>query len=129
MQDSRHNPEGYLDLTAYAVLEETLQSGEIWTYERKPGKLVEVLVVRNHGTVATSLILVHTCHDDCVPVRIGHGNTRRFTNPQMLSFVLTRNLRECVGRLTDAEYDAIRGTVQRTIFPNNKKGGNADGKK
>ena len=123
MQDSRHNPEGYLDLTAYAVLEETPQSGEIWTYERKPGKLVEVLVVRNHGTVATSLILVHTCYDDCVPVRIGRGNTRRFTNPQMLSFVLTRNLRECVARLTDAEFAEIRGTVKKTIFPDHKKGG------
>ena len=123
MQDSRHNPEGYLDLTAYKAMEEIPQAGEIWTYERKPGKIVEVLIVRNHGTVATSLILVGTCYDDCVPVRSGRGNTRRFTNPQMLSFVLVKNLRECVARLTDAEFAEIRGTVKKTIFPERRKGG------
>ena len=127
MQDSKHNPEGYLDLTAYAALEEIPQAGEIWTYERKRGKIVEVLIVRNHGNVATSLILVGTCYDDCIPVRLGRSNTRSryFTNPQMLSFVLTKNLRECVARLPDIEFEAVCGTVQNTIFPDRWKGGKA----
>ena len=122
MEDSRHNPEGYLDLTAYKAIEEIPQAGEVWTYERKPGKSVEVLIIRNHGTIASSMVMVNTCYGDCVPVRLARSNQRRFTNPQMLSFVLVKKLRERVGCLPAAEFAALRRTVVRTIVGNEREG-------
>lgn len=116
MRGKKHNPEGYLDLTAYKALYGTPKAGEVWKYERRDGRVVEELIVRNYGEVSSGLLIVDDCTDNCITVKSRPGNdTFRYVNPQMIHYIFNKKLRYFVKRLSDEDFARVIKTLKKTL--------------
>lgn len=116
MRSNKHNPEGYLDLTAYGAIHGTPKAGEVWKYERKDGLIVEELIIRNYGEICNCLLVIDDCMDNCISVKARAGNdTHRYVNPQMMHYIFTKKLQMFVKRIPDEEFLRIVDTVKATL--------------
>lgn len=116
MRSNKHNPEGYLDLTAYGAIHGTPKAGEVWKYERKDGKIAEELIVRNFGEISNCLLVINDCMENCISIRAKAGNdTCRYVNPQMLHYVFNKNLRLFVKRIPDDDFIRVVETLKNTL--------------
>lgn len=116
MRSNKHNPEGYLDLTAYKAIYGAPKPGEVWKCERKDGKIVEELIIRNHGDVSTCLVVIDNAMENCITVKARPGcDLFRYVNPQMLHYVFNKKLQLFVKRVPDDDFARIIDTIRNTL--------------
>lgn len=116
MRDNKHNPEGYLDLTAYGAIHANPKPGEVWKYERRDGKIVEELIIRNYGEFCNTLMLIDDCMENCISVKARPGNNmNRYVNPQMLHYTYNKKMQMFVMRISQEEFLRVVETVKNTL--------------
>lgn len=116
MRSNKHNPEGYLDMTAYRAIYGAPKPGEVWKYERRDGVVVDELIIRNFGSFCSTLLVIDDCMENCISVKARPGNDmHRYVNPQMLHYTYTGKLQMFVKRIVDEEFLRIVDVLIRTL--------------
>lgn len=79
---------GYSDPTAYKAVNPTKNPGEIW----KAMNDRKYLVLKDHGTWSSVLVLWDEYRSGCVEIETLGGGKRMYINPAMLSFMFNSGL-------------------------------------
>ena len=98
------NSEGYADPTAAEAIKGMAKPGEIWLYKDR-----ECLIVKNQGTYCNILQLSAKYKRDSVAV------AEYWAHPGMFSYAFNDLLGECIGKLTDDEYNAVVEEVAEVL--------------
>lgn len=93
------NSEGYADPTACEAIRGMAKPGEIWTYKER-----ECLIIKNQGSYS-NILQLGAYKKGSIEV------AGRYAQPGMLSYAFNDLLTECVEKITDAEFSAIREEV------------------
>ena len=116
MRSNKHNPEGYLDLTAYGAIHGNPKPGEIWKYERKDNLIVDELIIRNYGEFCTCLMVIDDCMENCISVKARPGNDmKRYVNPQMLHYTYNKKMQMFIKRIPEDEFLRTVEIVKKTL--------------
>lgn len=97
------NSEGYADPTAYEAIRGMAKPGEIWIYKER-----ECLIINNQGSYS-NILQLGSYKKGSIEI------SGRYAQPGMISYAFNDLLTECVEKITDAEFSAIREEVAEAM--------------
>lgn len=105
------NASGYYDGTAYNGMNQMIKEGEVWTYTNNGSTTKkEILIIKNHGTFCTALLLLSEPSDGCIEVN-GFAGFKKYTDPRMVQYTYNTNVGINLTVLPMTELSRIREEI------------------
>jgi len=106
------NGSGAYDGTAYNAMMGAPKAGEIWTFKNGYAEK-EVLVIKNHGTVCTTVSLVDEQKGrDCIEIV---SKSIKYCVPYMLQYSFNQSFGEFIKKLPDEEFDCVLDAIEDAL--------------
>lgn len=112
------NGSGYYDETAYNGLNGMVKEGEVWTCTTNLNSTQkEFLIIKNHGTFCTALLMVDEPTSDRIKVDSGIG-FQRWTDPRLVQYIYNSNMCRRIALIPEETFEAIKGEIYLALQMN-----------